>query len=483
MDDQKSVSQNSVYLLASSIAQKGLTLLYFIVVARQFGPAEQGMYSAVLSFAALFSVLIDLGLSSALTREIARDRERAREYSMHMLLLRLGIGAVVYLVMLVSAWLLGYQQLFIRLLFLAGIASLLDVVATSLWAVIRGFQNLKYEAIGGVLAIGVMVIIGGVSMTLHLPLLALVVAVLLGSSANLAYVCLLLMFRWPVLRPCALRGEVLVQLARIALPFAGAAFFSRIFTYVDIPLLARISGETFAGWYSAASKMILALHLIPASISASLYPAMSNSFRSDPTRVGFLCSRALFFLCATSLPIACGTTLLAPQLVLFFYGDAYAQTALVLQILIWALVWSFMSYPLGALLAATDRQHLNTLFFAGAAGISFFGIILVAPQYQAIGAAGVTVCVYAWLFCASMIAVYRDIAPFVSYLLLSLGKIFLASFVMSAYIVLVRSFVPLLLVIVSGAGMYIGVLLLARAVNKDEVRSLLLSIRGRSRPL
>jgi len=48
------VAKNTVYTLGSAFAQKLLTMVYFIIVARHYGPADQGHYSSALAFATLF---------------------------------------------------------------------------------------------------------------------------------------------------------------------------------------------------------------------------------------------------------------------------------------------------------------------------------------------------------------------------------------------------------------------------------------------
>jgi O-antigen/teichoic acid export membrane protein len=271
-----SMTKNSFYSLGSTLVQKALTFIYFIIVARYFGPEDQGRYSAALAFAALFSVFIDIGMSAALTRETAREPQKAGSLAGQMFLYRISFGIVVYGITILLAYAFRYSPELIQYIYITACAAVIDVICTSCWAVFRGFQNLKYEAYGGILAIVTMVALGLLVMALHLPLIYLVYAVLAGSLANFLFALFLMLFTCKLSLSLAPDFVLLKRLLFMSLPFAGAAIFSRVYTFSDVAILTRVSGEAYAGWYSAASKIVLALNMIPAAISASIYPAMSE---------------------------------------------------------------------------------------------------------------------------------------------------------------------------------------------------------------
>lgn len=401
---------NSVMALGGSVIQKLLTLVYFVVVARSYGPVDQGRYSAALAFTTLFGVLVDLGLSSALTREVARSPEKVSVYTTHMLLLRVALGMGVYGLMIWVASFAEYPKELIALIAIAGVAAVIDVVTTSSWAILRGFQNLWYEAVGGVVAISTMIVVGLSAVLLRLPVSALVGAVLAGSIANFLYVGFILYTKAHVSVRVQPQKKIFLYLFRVAFPFAGAALFSRIYTFADTAIVARMAGEHYAGWYAAGNKLVLALNILPASISASIYPAMSASFaKGDTSRIGDITAKALVVLFAMSMPIAVGVALIAPQLVHAFYGSAYGPTTTVLQLLMPGLVFSFLNYPLGALLAATNRQGVNTFLFGIAALTSVSANILLIPSLHADGSAIALTLTMAVLFFGSLIATRKEL--------------------------------------------------------------------------
>ncbi len=479
MIKQQTITQNSIVALGGSIIQKLLTLGYFVIVARSYGPMEQGRYSTALAFATLFSVLIDLGLSSALTREIARTPEKTSEYTGQMMLLRLSLGVCVYGIMIAAALISGFPSELVGLIFIAGIAAVIDVITTSCWGIIRGFQNLWHEAVGGVLAIVAMIAAGLAAILFHMPISALVGAVLFGSIVNLVYVWFVLLFRLNIRPAIVPKFSTIRYLLIIAAPFAGAALFSRISTFADTSIVAALAGEQYAGWYAAGNKLILALNILPASVAASIYPAMSASFQDRHLdRIGEITARAIIYLFLMSMPIAVGTALVAPQLVELFYGPSYGPTTAVLQLLMPALVFSFLSYPIGSLLAATNRQRVNTALFGIAAAVSVAANITLIPLADARGsaiAASVTACT---LFFLGVLMTRAWLLPWAAMMARTLAKIVLACALMAGMLLFLKSEALVLSVPVAVCVYGVSIIVL-RVLPTDEIGRVLKALIGK----
>lgn len=411
MISAQTVTKNSLYSLSSSILQKLLTLAYFVIVARVFGPEDQGRYSAAIAFATLFSVFIDLGLSSALTRETARAPERAREYLGQMFLLRLVFGGAVYGLIIILSRTMGYSPELQSMITIAGIAAVIDTVTTSCWFLLRGFRNLLYESIGSTLAVVVMMVGGIAAIALQMPVIALIYAVLAGSIANALTALGVVFFKARIHVAMRPNWNMIRYLALIALPFAGSAIFSRLYTFADVTILTRMAGEHAVGWYSAGNKLMLALNIIPASLSASVYPALSAYIVSDQRRVAPTLAKALIFLSLVALPLSVGIGITAPSIVSLFYGDAYAPTVGIVQVLSVGLFFSFLSFPFGSLIAAQDRQHVNTFIFGIAAVVSIAANVLLIPPLSAQGSAIAATLTMVVLALASMGAVQTELRP------------------------------------------------------------------------
>lgn len=470
------IAQNSLYALLSSVAQKILTLCYFIIVARVFGPADQGRYSAALAFTMLFNVLIDLGIASVLTRETARTPEKASLFVSQMILSRLAIGIIVYGIILVSAYSLGYPHEFIALLTIAGTATIFDAFSVAFWAVFRGFRNLLYESIGGVLAICVMIIGGLFVIFFQLPIYFLMFAVLAGSFANTAYAVYLIIWKVRLSLVLSVDWKTMRILFLFALPFMGSAIFSRLYTFSDTAILAKMAGDQYAGWYSAANKLVLALNLVPASLSASLFPVMSAYFIHDPRRIGTLYVRALTYLFLIALPMGIGIAITAYPIVTTLYSPSYLPTVDILRILSISIIFGFLIYPPGAVLAAVNRQRANTVIFGCAAAINIGMNMYLIPLLDARGSAIASVASSLFIFLASFSLTFEYWRKEWRKFIISVGKICVASFFMGVLVFFSLFSFPLIISLIVGVASYVIFVFLFRIIPTKECSALYHSI-------
>ncbi|GEM_PF-437208 len=466
----RNITKNSFFSLGSSVVQKLLTLLYFVLVARVFGPEDQGRYSAAIAFATLFSVFIDLGLSSALTRETAREPEKARDYLGQMFLLRIVFGLIVYCIIIFLPTMLGYSQQLQGMIMIAGIAAVIDTVTTSCWFLVRGFRNLMYESIGSTVAVIVMMTGGIAAIAFHLPVIALVYAVLAGSIANVLIALWTIFFKARIHLSMRPNWKVIRYLGIIALPFAGSAIFSRIYTFADVAILTRLAGEHSVGLYSAGNKLMLALNILPAALSASLYPALSSYGVSHEERIAPTMSKAVTFLSLIALPLSVGIGITAPAIVSLFYGLEYEPTIRILRILSVGLFFAFLSFPFGSLIAAQNRQRVNTFIFGIAAGVSIFSNFLLIPYLSADGSAIAATLTMIVLCLGSIWASRSLMLPLAGMLLGKFARMALSAAVMGAVLMFFQDrgmFLGALLFI--GVCVYAGLCGATRVLSKQDV--------------
>ncbi len=469
----KRVAKNTMYTLGSALAQKLLTMTYFIIVARYYGPADQGEYSSALAFATLFSVFIDLGISSALTRETAQRQNAAAPLISQMFLLRIATAVIVYPGMIAMAYAFHYPASLVAMIAVAGVIAVIDMFTIACWFVLRGFQNLLYESYAGFFAVLTMVATGIVFIGYGFPITYLLLSVLVGSFVNLVISLFYLLKKSELALSIRPNRAHIKDLLRLAAPFAAVGIFARIYTFGDMTLLPALASASSAGWYAAAQKVMLALNIIPASLSSSLYPAMSASFSSQKERIGFLCSRGLLYLSIIVLPIAVGALYVSHQLVVFVYGEGYLPTARVFELLAPAIVGGFLSFPLGAALASANRQGINACIAGVCAFVNIIANIILIPKFAEQGAAIAASLTFTIQFFASFFFTREYIKPHLRFLAVRVSRIILASAGMAFFIVATRDSLPFPLVAGGSALLYVALVFFFRAINVREIKNLI----------
>ncbi len=91
------------------------------------------------------------------------------------------------------------------------------------------------------------------------------------------------------------------------------------------------------------------------------------------------------------LPIAVGVTFVADRAILLIYEPEFAPSAIVLQILVWAILFGSINYILLDLLVAIDKQTLNIWTMGVGAVVNVILNLILIPIMSFTGAAITTV--------------------------------------------------------------------------------------------
>src|SRR5438105_4103224 len=73
-----SVARNTLIMLVSQLITFGLTFIWTVVLQHMLGDANYGKLFAAQSLAWIGAVFMDAGVSTYLTKQVARDREHTR---------------------------------------------------------------------------------------------------------------------------------------------------------------------------------------------------------------------------------------------------------------------------------------------------------------------------------------------------------------------------------------------------------------------
>lgn len=463
------IAKNTIYLTFATIGQKVLAFFYFVLIARLASVQGTGKYFFVVSFTTIFSIFIDLGLSSVLTRESAKNREVAGRYLGNILGVKAVLGVITYLAVVAAINILDYPPATKMMVYLSGFVMLLDSFHLTFYAVFRGLHNLKYESMGVVIGETVIIMFGITSLLLAAPLYFLIFALMCGSVFNFSFSLILLWKRTDIRPRLALDKSVLLVLFKIAYPFALAGVFVKIYSYLDSILLSKLVGDTAVGFWSVAYKITYAFQFIPMAFAASMFPAMSAYYVLDKTLLRKTFERAIFYLAVLAVPIAFGIFSLAEPIILKLYGSAYAASVAPLQIAIFAAIFIFLNFPVGSLLNASDRQMTNTMIMGAAMALNVILNVILIPRFSFLGAAVSVTVSHSVLFILGMIFANKVVSYNKSFLFGSLLKIVFSAGLMGVAIIYSRPYIHWLFLIPLGGLIYFGVLFLIHGIERRDI--------------
>lgn len=463
------VTKNTTYLLMAYVGQKVLSFFYFIMVARFIGVEDLGKYTFALSFTTIFAVFVDLGLTQALIREVAKFKEKSKKYLSAVLGFKFSIAILVYLVVVLMINLLNYPSVTKNLVYVSGIIMLLDSFVLTFWGTYRGWQNLKYEAIGIIISQVLILGSGLAVLFLRLPLIYLMLPFLLSSSFLFIFSAILVRKKLKIKYLLKWDKKVLKFLFKIALPFFLIAGFSRIYGYMDMVLLSKFSGDKFVGWYSVSMKIPFALQFIPAAFAAAIFPAFSSYYVSNKEQLKVTFNKVMKFLMIFAIPISIGVAVLADKIILTLYGIEYEPSILPLQILMMSLVFVFLNFPLGSLLNGCDKQVTNTVLVGCTMVLNVILNLILIPKYHFIGASFAFLVCHSLLFLASLVVARKIIKYNLKGLVFNFIKTFLAALIMGVVIYFLKPQINWLVLILIGGVVYFVSLFLVKGFYKKDL--------------
>lgn len=472
------LARNTSYFTLALVAQKVISFLYFTFLARLLGPEQIGQYVFALSLTTIFSVLLDLGLANVLIKEVARQPKSAERYVRLVIGFKLVAMLLVVGLVVLFVWLSGQDLISRHLVYLAVMVMVLDSFTLTAYSTIRGFHNLIWESVGTIL-MQMTLALGGLLVSQFTRDLRWFMAALVAAALiNCLYSLWQLRWRYGVRLGPVFDMIDYRFLLKLAGPFALAAALTRFYGYVDSVLLSLLSTDWAVGIYSVAYKITFAWQFIPAAFSASLFPGFSAYFKSAPEKLATTFMWVIIYLSALAIPISFGIIILAPEIIKLIY-PAFSESVLPLQILIFSLIFLFLTFPVGALLPACDRQWRQTGNLALAALSNLIINLALIPLWGPVGAAIASLCSTVILLLSGWLVVVKLVKLDGWFLCQRLSKIVLSGLVMLLAVWWFKQQLNFLLVIPLAGLIYIALVLVIGGVTWQEMRNLWLIISKR----
>jgi O-antigen/teichoic acid export membrane protein len=442
------IARNTSYLTLALILQKIISFTYFIILTRSLGVATMGQYYAAISFTTIFAIFIDLGFANTLTREVAKDQDRATAWLGNVVALKIPLSLITLALVIIFAFIFGYDSLSFNLILISAISMVLDSFTSTFFAAARGFHNLKYESISSVifqlivLSFGYFALLNGYGVKIAMAVLAL------ASIFNFLYSFFIIRYRLHLAWHLVWQKEFIKNIFKISWPFALFAILQRLYTYLDSVMISVLSGYHQVGVYQIAFKIIFALQFLPMAFTASLYPAMSSYWLHNRDQLALSFKRAMNYLIIISMPIIGGVIALDDKIVGLFKAGPEAIWPLRISIL--ALFFIFVNFPIGSLLNACDKQRKNLFFMSIVTVVSVASNLLLIPRYGAVGASITVLVTTAIMFFLGI----REVKHIINYKakdnLATLGKALWAAALMGTIVYYGKNYLPILVATILG---------------------------------
>jgi O-antigen/teichoic acid export membrane protein len=464
MNTVQRFAKNTTALLLSQIFGYILALFYTVYTARYLGVEGFGVLSFALAFAGIFSILTDLGLSTLIVREVARDLTLASKYLGNATLVKTGLSIATFVFLVIIVNLSNYPQQYAMVIYFITLSFIMSSYAGTFNAIFQAYEKMEYSSLGQVL--NNLLMLGGILLAIYFHFDVVGFAMIYFFANLICLVYAFIISSWKFVVPkLEIDTHFWKSILKESLPIAITGIFALIAFKVDIVMLEVIKDSVAVGWYSAAYRLMEALIFIPSMYTVAIYPILSRFFISSKESLESSFKKSFKYLFLIALPIAAGTTLLASDIILFVYKSSYTESIIALQILIWALPLIFISYVQGSTIVSINKQHetIKVTFFTMTLNI-VLNLILI-PYIGYVGAAITTVVTEFALFISYFYIIsqhIRNIQP-----LKIIYKPIIATLIMCIFILLVDSHI--MVMIIASTIIYFAVLFLLKTFTDEDI--------------
>lgn len=461
------IVSNVMVQLAARAITLCVSLVTVSLTARTLLPNGYGVWNGVFSYVALFSVLTDLGFTTAAMQRMAAEPERESEWLGALAGARttLSVAATAICVVCIPLFLTNQGHSYAVAVILA--TTILSTGAATLMAVfqsrLRSGLALSFTVLQSFVWLGAVIFLAVVHASVVGFAIAYTLLIALTSCLQLLATHRLAHIAWRAGR------RLWGPLMRVAIPLGIAGVFITVYYQLDSVLLLQISGQHEAGIYGAAYGFLSPLGFLPTAVMVSFFPVLSAVHISDPARVRRLVQICADMMGVISLPILAGTIALSDQIVHLLYGSEFQRAGGVLPILMVAFV-SICFGSLAGFLAPIVKLQWRLALYSGVGAAANVALNLVLiPPYGAYGSAWATVATeiltMTLMLSTSLHKLHLRLSPW------KLLRTVALALAMTGVMILSRP-LGLFPAGILGVLFYACGLLIARIVNVDELRSL-----------
>lgn len=330
-------------LMTSRVAVMGISFFSGIIMARQLGPDNKGVVTALLVIPSLIQLFAELGLRQStvyyLGKRIFDDQAVISTVSFLILLISCGGTALVTASYVLSGLpdRYGWDVTTIPLLLLP-----CSLVISYGSGILMAKQQIRSIAIISVLEPLVILCLYGILLVLSIFTIKSVLWVMVIAAAAAALYTITLVLPYGSIRPRYIAG-IPVQFIKKGFVYALALFIINLGYRIDILLLERMTSAREVGIYAVGVGLAQLLWLPTSALATVNFArgAAANDANKQAQKTALMMRYSLWGSLAPCVMLYFA----APWLILLIYGDAYAGSGAVVQAILLG-VWSDLIFKL-----------------------------------------------------------------------------------------------------------------------------------------
>lgn len=356
-----------------------------LLITRFLGSEFFGKYAIVLTWITVFQLIANFGITECLTRELASAPELQTRFLSHGLLFSLLLSIIAMTVMGGAALALHYPGDITQALLLATVTLLPSNIVATCRSALLACRKIEYMMAVAILEALILLPLNVYWILTEAGLFRIIGTIVLARIvAGVAIVGLVHKYVIPI--TCAPQRLDHRKLWRTLFPFGVASLVTFPSLRFDVFLLSEMSTWETVGLYTAASKVMEILLVLPGAFYIVMLPRATRDLTVMNEQNTDSLQQAIRWYLAITIPLGLGVIIFAKQVLVLIYGAPFAESTLVLQIQMITFLLIAIDAPFALICKATGFQRIDMVFVTLSAGINLTLNVLLIPSLAAVGA-------------------------------------------------------------------------------------------------
>lgn len=399
---------NLIILLSLNLLIKPFWILGIdLTVQNRVGASEYGLYFALMNFSFLFTMFLDLGITSFNNRNISQNNQLLSKHFSSIFLLRLVLAILYTIITFAIGWLIGYSSKHFYMLAFLSCNQFLLTMILYLRSNIASLQRFKTDSFISILDRVIMMVICSFLLWGHytdgpFQIEWFVYAQTIGYLFT-ALIAFFIVIRRSSLKRFTWNTPFFIVIIKKSAPYALLTILMFLYSRIDSVLLERIlpDGDVQAGIYASAYRLLDAANNLALLFTFLLLPMFARMLKHKDPVYG-LAKLAYTILIVPGFIVAVGSYVYKTDLVNLLYpihsfesitefNTRLAQTADVFGLLMFSFLGVSTTYIFGTLLTANSNlRYLNIVSGVGVL-INLILNLMLIPYFKAYGSAVATI--------------------------------------------------------------------------------------------
>lgn len=458
--ETQTIAKNTFWLTFGMIVSRSIRAIMIMYAARVLGTEGYGVFSYALSFAGLFGVFSDMGLSGILTRQAVQEPEKIKTYISTTFFLKLiALVITIFITIFIGPYLTnvkGIQEVLVVVSALLAFDSLRGFA----FSIARAKNKMQIESGANVLTDGLITLLGILALFLYPSAKFLAYGYTMGVILGTTITFFILRKDFSGIFN-HFNKETAKFVLRSSWPFALMGLFGGLMINIDVLVIGWFRTAHDLGLYGAAQRPIVFLYVLPSLFAASIFPIISRYVKEKKTDlIKRMIEKSISISMMFALPLFVGGVIVGVPLTVFIFGGAFIDAATPFQILLLTIPLVFAGSIMGNALFAHNKQKTFIVGYGLGALANIVLDLILIPPYGVTGSAFATLVSQifsnGWLWFNMQKTIPFSFFPYIK-------KIVIASIGMGIVCFFVSSFSPhVLFTIGTGGAVYLGLLILQK---------------------